>query len=79
MPKEAAKTIRYRGETFLLENISSFRFERSTPARVDMNCFEMPRPPKQAYLIVTYTNGNTRTFEGDEATAVNELLEESLR
>ena len=68
------KTVTYNGERFLLENISSFRFEESSPAMVNMNVFSMPEPPKQAYLIITYTNGNSRTITGPEATDLHVLL-----
>lgn len=73
------KTVTYKGEKFLLENVSSFRFEVSPPAKVEMNAFTMREPRKESFLIITYTNGDSRTLTGQDAVALNGLLEKALR
>jgi hypothetical protein len=74
-----SKTVKFRGEVFLLDNISSLRFEQAQPAKVEMNVFSPGPAPRKAYLVITYTNGNSRTFEGDDAGVLNQLLEAELK
>lgn len=68
------KTILYKGDTFLLGNISSIRFEESQPAKLEMNVFTMSPAAKRAYLIITHTDGHTRTIEGPDADDLRALF-----
>lgn len=68
------RTITLKGDTFLLENISSIRYEKDRPAKLDMNAFAMSPPAKQAYLIITHTTGHTRTVEGPDANHLRDLF-----
>lgn len=70
-------TITFKGDTFLLGNISSIRFEKDRPAKLEMSAFAMSPPAKQAYLIITHTDGHTRTIEGPDATRLRDLFVKS--
>jgi hypothetical protein len=68
------RTINFKGDSFLLENISSARYEKDRPAKLEMNAFSMSPPAKRAYLIITHTDGHTRTVEGPDADLLRDLF-----
>jgi hypothetical protein len=72
------KTIKYKGEVFQLDNISECKFEIGSPAKIEMNPSSKPELPKQAILIITFTNGTPKTFFGQDANEFKKLLPKKL-